>query len=326
MGNRLPHQRRGYIPLPIKDGLNPTRVRVPEEVSPIKAADFLMEVIQTQRHRHSDDDLEALMKRFADQEVVLFDATPISPEYLLSAEQDVFFYRTPAPETPVPYNIPIVYEDNDILVADKPPFMATMPRARHIVETATVKLRRSTGIDDLAPAHRLDRLTSGLLLFTKRREVRGAYQTLFARREVHKTYSAIAEHQVLDTPLVWQSRMEKTPGEIQGRIEPGEINAITNLSSITPLTSSEQKAMEDIHGSQPQLARYSLSPETGKTHQLRLHMWAAGVPILGDPVYPVIYPVDAEDMNVPMHLTAAELAFTDPLSGKPRHFHTSLAF
>ena len=152
----------GLHPLPIKDGLNPTRVRVPEEVSPIKAADFLMEVIQTQRHRHPDDDLEALMKRFADQEVVLFDATPISPEYLLSAEQDVFFYRTPAPETPVPYNIPIVYEDNDILVADKPPFMATMPRARHIVETATVKLRRSTGIDDLAPAHRLDRLTSGL--------------------------------------------------------------------------------------------------------------------------------------------------------------------
>ena len=213
MGNRLAHQRKGYSPLPIKDGLNPTRVRVPADIAPITAFDFLMEVIQTQRHRHPDDDAQALEKRFEQREVVLFDSTPISPDTELSAEQDVFFYRTPAPETPVPYDIPIVYEDDDILIADKPPFMATMPRARHIIETATVKLRRSTGIDDLAPAHRLDRLTSGLLLFTKRREIRGAYQTLFARREVQKTYSAIAEYKDFETPLVWQSRMEKLPGK-----------------------------------------------------------------------------------------------------------------
>ena len=326
MGNRLPHQRRGYTPLPIKNGLNPTRVRVPSEVAPIRADDFLLEVIEAQRHRHPDDDADALMKRFADREVVLFDATPISPDTVLSAEQDVFFYRTPAPETPVPYDISIVYEDDDILVADKPPFMATMPRARHIVETATVKLRRSTGISDLAPAHRLDRLTSGLLLFTKRREIRGAYQTLFARREVDKTYSAIAAHKDFETPLVWRSRMEKTPGEIQGRIEPGDTNAITNLISVTPLNPSEQKVIEDIHGEQPQLARYVLAPETGKTHQLRLHMWAAGVPILGDPVYPVIFPVDAENMSIPLRLTAAALAFTDPQTGQPRQFHTTLTF
>lgn len=326
MASRLPHQRKGYSPLAIKDGLNPTRVRVPADVAPIRAFDFLTEVIQTQRHRHPDDNGAALKERFAQREVVLFDATPISADTVLSADQDVFFYRTPAPEQPVPYDIPIVYEDADILVADKPPFMATMPRARHIVETATVKLRRSTGIDDLAPAHRLDRLTSGLLLFTKHREVRGAYQTLFARREVHKTYSAIADYADFSTPLTWQSRMEKTPGEIQGRIEEGEINAITTLVGVVPLTGEEQKALEKIHGEQSALARYTLAPETGKTHQLRLHMWAAGVPILGDPVYPIIYPVDAEDMNIPMHLTAAGLEFIDPVSGKPREFHTTLSF
>lgn len=326
MGNRLSHQRKGYSPLPIKDGLNPTRVRVSAEVAPIQAFDFLMEVIQTQRHRHPDDDAVALQERFNKREVVLFDATPIYPSTELSAEQDVFFYRTPAPETPVPYDIPIVYEDQDILVADKPPFMATMPRARHIVETATVKLRRSTGLDDLAPAHRLDRLTSGLLLFTKHREVRGAYQTLFARREVQKTYSAIADYKDFQTPMLWESRMEKTPGEIQGRIEEGDVNAITSLVDVNPLSPDEQQAMDDIHGKQNQLARYTLAPKTGKTHQLRLHMWAAGIPILGDPVYPVIYPVDAEDMNIPMHLTAAQLEFVDPLSGKPREFHTTLTF
>src|SRR5699024_7280684 len=155
---------------------------------------------------------------------------------VLSADQDVVFYRTPAPEQPVPYDIPIVYEDADILVAATPPFMATMTRARHIEEAATVKVRRSPGIDDLEPAHRVARLMSGMMLFTKHREVRGAYQTLFARREVHKTYSAIADYADFSTPLTWQSRMEKTPGEIQGRIEEGEINAITTLVGVVPLT------------------------------------------------------------------------------------------
>ena len=69
--------------------------------------------------------------------------------------------------------------------------MATMPRASHITETATVRLRRATGNEELTPAHRLDRATSGLLLLTKRREIRGAYQELFARREVHKEYLSL---------------------------------------------------------------------------------------------------------------------------------------
>ncbi|MFH0411414.1 pseudouridine synthase [Corynebacterium sp. L4756] len=326
MGNRLSHQRKGYSPLPIKDGLNPTRVRVPEDITQIVAFDFLEQVIMSQRHRHPLDNADALLERFKANEVVIFDATPISPETILRANQDVFFYRTPAPEEPVPYDIHIVYEDDDIIVVDKPPFMATMPRARHITETATVRLRRSTGIDELSPAHRLDRLTSGLLLFTKHRGVRGSYQTLFARREVSKTYIAIAEYAHFTTPLTWASRMEKTPGEIQGRIEEGEHNAITQLADVTPLTHDEQQKLEAIHGEQKPLARYTLKPQTGKTHQLRLHMWAAGVPILGDPVYPVIHPVDAEDMNIPMHLTAAVLGFTDPISGQEREFRTTLDF
>ncbi|MBG9350850.1 23S rRNA pseudouridylate synthase, partial [Corynebacterium belfantii] len=66
--------------------------------------------------------------------------------------------------------------------------------------------------------------------------------------------------------------------------------------------------------------RYTLKPHTGKTHQLRLHMLAAGVPILGDTIYPTILDEDAEDYSRPMHLTSTELGFIDPLTGRPRLF------
>ena len=227
----------------------------------------------------------------------------------------------PAPETPVPYDVPILFEDEHILVADKPPFMATMPRARHIVQTATVQLRRMTGNNELAPAHRLDRLTSGILLFTKHRDVRGAYQILFAEKKVQKTYQAIAEYRRFPTPLQWASHLTKTPGEIQGRIGDGSPNAFTTLAAVELI---DNTPYEKLHGHLPKLGKYTLKPTTGKTHQLRLHMWQAGVPILGDPVYPKIFPENAEDMRIPMHLTATNIEFTDPITGKPRHFESDL--
>lgn len=311
------------MPLPIRDGLNPTRARVP--VASVSAWDFLWHLISTQRHRAASDDEAALRARFAAGEVVLRNGTRLRPESIVTEGQDVYFYRQPAPEVPVPYDIPILFEDEHILVADKPPFMATMPRARHIVETATVRLRRATGNNDLSPAHRLDRLTSGVLLFTKDRSVRGAYQTMFAERRVTKNYEAIAALRDFQTPTLWETRIEKVPGEIQGRLVDGPINAVTTLADAAPVSPSEQSELETIHGPQPPLGRYTLKPATGKTHQLRLHMWRAGVPILGDPVYPTVLPESAEDMTVPMHLLAKSITFVDPLSGLERTFASKRA-
>lgn len=327
MANRVIHRSRkvpqSNRPLPIRDGLNPTRARLPEDAAPTRADELLARLIRTQRHRHPEDGEAALLRRFAAGEVVLRSGAPLAPDSLVQPGWDVWFYRMPAPERPVPHQIRVIHRDEDLLVVDKPPFLATMPRGRHITETVTVRLRRETGIQDLTPAHRLDRLTSGVLVFTVRPEIRGAYQRLFADRAVTKTYEAIARHDAAlahHSPLAWASRMEKTPGEIQGHIVDGEPNAFTTLADVVPLTDPEQTAVEAIHGPLPRQARYLLRPETGRTHQLRLHMWEAGVPILGDPVYPRIHAEDEEDMAVPMHLIARELAFTDPLTGEPRVF------
>ncbi|MFG6303669.1 pseudouridine synthase, partial [Corynebacterium hesseae] len=241
MGQRISQKGRGATPLPIRDGLNPTHARVVE--GPITAWDFVHDLIVTQRHRHPDDNDSALQARFTANEVVSQDGTPLSPDSTLATNAMVYFYRMPAPETPVPYDIPILHEDEHLLVVDKPPFMATMPRARHITETATVRLRRMTGNNELSPAHRLDRLTSGILVFTKDRTVRGAYQTLFAERRVTKTYEAIAPLADVSPGTVWRSRMEKTPGELQGRIVEGEVNAITEVGGVEPVDKAPYEAI-----------------------------------------------------------------------------------
>lgn len=297
-------------PLPPRDGLSATRARYPGP-GPTTAFDFVWHLVSTQRHRHPDDDEAAVIERFSQGQVLLIDATPLTPSSPIQPGTDVFFYRRPAPETPVPYSVDVVYEDDDILVADKPPFLATMPRAAHITETATVRLRRLTGNEELTPAHRLDRMTSGLLLFTQRRSARGAYQELFARREVQKRYEAVAPclpgEAMRDLPLRWRSHIDKRHGDIASvEIPSREPNALTVVHAVTPLSSG--------------LARYLLEPVTGRTHQLRVHMNSAGVPILHDPVYPTVLPFGEEDFTKPMMLKSVALSFTDPISGARRSF------
>lgn len=317
-------RRKSPPPLPPRGGLGASRVRVPD--APIAAGDFLTEVIMGQRHRHPDDDADAVLKRFTDGEVVLRDGTPLSPNDTLQPGTDVFFYRRPAPETPVPFTHTVVFEDDNVLIVNKPPFLATMPRAAHITETLTVRLRRETGNEELTPAHRLDRMTSGLLLLTKRQEARGAYQDMFARREVRRLYSAIAPYDPSLLSGTWRHHIVKEHGELASRILRGaEPNSETMFLGATRLPSSEEDTVQKRYGVKRPIGRYLLEPITGRTHQLRIQMLDAGVPIIGDTVYPVPRPFGEDDFSKPMLLECISVAFTDPLSGNDVHFTTDPA-
>ena len=200
-------------PLPPRDGLGPARLRV--HGGPL--GDELA------RRFGPDVAARAIAGEVVDQHGAVLD-----PATVLPAGAVVYLYRDLLDEVPVPFDIPVLYQDEDIVVADKPHFLATMPRGRHVAQTALVRLRRQLGVDELSPAHRLDRLTAGVLLFTTHREVRGAYQTLFARGAVRKTYlarAAVDPNVVL--PRVVCSRIIKPRSSFQAVEEAGEPNAVT---------------------------------------------------------------------------------------------------
>ncbi len=222
----------------------------------------------------------------------------------------LWFHRNLPVEPTVPFPIGIVHRDEHLVVVDKPHFLATIPRGRHVVETALVRLRRDLGLPELSPAHRLDRATAGLLMFVVHRAHRGAYQTLFRDREVIKTYEAIAPHDPgLALPRTVCSRIVKERGLIRAVDVDGPPNAETHI---------------ELLAHRGGLGRYRLRPTTGRTHQLRLHLCGLGVPILGDDLYPEIRERALDDYRAPLQLLAAELAFTDPLTGAPRRFTSRL--
>jgi tRNA pseudouridine32 synthase/23S rRNA pseudouridine746 synthase len=223
----------------------------------------------------------------------------------------VWFRRQLVPEPVVPFAVEVLHRDDRIVVVDKPHFLATTPRGTHVTETVLVRLRDALGLPELAAAHRLDRLTAGVLVLTAHREHRGAYAGIFQAREVEKTYEALARFDpTLDFPRVVAGRIEKRRGSLQAEVVAGEPNAETLIELV------------EARGG---YARYRLTPSTGKTHQLRVQLAALGLPILGDSLYPRVLDVADDDFTTPLQLVARRLRFIDPIDGTPRDYTSKIA-
>jgi tRNA pseudouridine32 synthase/23S rRNA pseudouridine746 synthase len=294
-------------PLPQRDGLDAAWLRTPDNVPDAVAPwatmlDFLVDrfpaVVPVAEMLAAGDFVDQSGRPWTG-------ADPYRPHVF------VWFHRTLAPEPLVPFAVEVLHADARLVVVDKPHFLATTPRGTHVRETVLVRMRGSLGLPDLAPAHRLDRLTAGVLVLTAHRRYRAAYAGLFQARTVQKTYEALAPFDPgMEFPRLVRSRIEKRRGSLQAEVVAGEPNAETLVELV------------ETRGG---YARYRLTPTTGRTHQLRVQLAALGLPILGDPLYPAVLDVDADDFSTPLQLVASRLSFTDPIDQTPRAFTSRFA-
>lgn len=222
----------------------------------------------------------------------------------------LYYYRALPVEARIPFEAAVLYQDQHLIVADKPHFLPVTPSGHYLQETLLVRLKNQLGIDSLIPIHRIDRETAGLVLFCVQPEERDAYQALFRRHEVVKHYEAIAPWRAdLQFPLWRKTRIVEDEPFFRQREAPGEANSETLIDVL------------EVRG---KWALYGLSPVTGKKHQLRVHMNALGLPICNDRMYPPVEVTLEDDHAQPLQLLARSIAFTDPLTGQPCKFVSRL--
>jgi tRNA pseudouridine32 synthase/23S rRNA pseudouridine746 synthase len=284
--------------LPTRDGISPSLVWLPH--GPWKTlGEFFA-------FRFPMVSAESWAERMSRGEVVddLGVALSIDSPFRIGA--CVFYYRQRRDETPIPFEEKILFLNDQLLVVDKPHFVAVTPGGRFLRETLLARLKRSTGIDTLTPIHRLDRETAGVMMFSVDPSTRSLWQSLFRHRKVDKVYEAIAPFRdSISFPREVSSCIVRDDKFFRMCEVKEEANAFTTIDLI------------ERRGS---LALYRLYPHTGKMHQLRVHMNSLGIPILNDRFYPEALPAGADDFSAPLQLLARSLAFTDPVAGEARFF------
>jgi tRNA pseudouridine32 synthase/23S rRNA pseudouridine746 synthase len=130
----------------------------------------------------------------------------------------LIYFRRLAREPEIPFEEEILFQDEHILVADKPHFLPVTPSGLYLHQTLLSRLKKKTGIQALSPIHRIDRDTAGLVIFSVNPKERAQYQNLFRDREVKKVYEAIApysEKLVAQLPMNYQSRIEESEHFLQ---------------------------------------------------------------------------------------------------------------
>ncbi len=299
--------------IPMRDGVSPSCIALPRmRVPPWPTLlDFLTERLPRVTRAE-------WLARLQAGEVVGEDGRQLPPDTPYENGVRVYYWRGLPQEQVIPFQETVVFQDEHLVVADKPHFLPVTPGGRYVQQSLLVRLKKRLQLPDLSPLHRIDRETAGLVVFSVRPSDRDAYQRLFRERRIAKTYEAIApaaphlpwpltrRSHILECEDAFYKMREAAPNE--GRPD----NSETHIEVL------EQRGP---------WARYRLSPVTGKRHQLRVHLHGLGLPMVGDQFYPVVRraPGEAEDFADPLQLLAQAIAFTDPVNGTHRRFESALS-
>ena len=285
------------------EGVSASRVYLPAGVTHSTLLDFFITHFP---HIEADE----WLARFAQGLVITQDGEAVAAHDAYLPNIHLFYFRRLAREPEIPFEEHILYQDEHILVADKPHFLPVTPSGLYLHQTLLNRLKKKTGIQTLSPIHRIDRDTAGLVVFSINPQERARYQNLFRDRVVKKVYEAIApysEDLIPRLPLTYQSRLEESDHFLQMQEVEGKSNADTYIELIEMMDP---------------WAKYRLIPGSGKKHQLRCHLNALGVPILHDQIYPILTPYQEYDLDLskPLQLLAKEIHFTDPITAQERVF------
>lgn len=286
----------------MRDGVSPSCV-----VLPSQGDGWLLDYLAERLPLVARADWQARMDAGA---VVDAQRQPLRADQRFVPGQRVYYWRTLESETPIPFEAQVLYEDERLLLVDKPHFLPVLPTGKYVQNSLLVRLKLATGNAALSPLHRIDRDTAGLVLLSKDAATRGVYQALFRDRAMHKRYEAVAPMRAgLEFPREHHSRME----ESQRFFLMHEVSGAPNSHTLM-----------DVVESNGHWARYSLQPISGKRHQLRVHMAALGIAIRNDAFYPEVNDPPEGDFSRPLQLLAKELGFVDPVSGVQHAFTSRL--
>ncbi|HWG57268.1 MAG TPA: RluA family pseudouridine synthase [Gaiellaceae bacterium] len=247
----------------------------------------------------------SLAERLIGDGAVTVDGRPRPKSHRLEGGEEVVV-ALPAEAGPLEaeeMDVPVAWEDEHLLVVDKPPGLVVHPSGSTTTGTLAhglVALDAAGGEDDRPGiVHRLDRDTSGLLVVARSQEAHTRLQELIRRREVERRYVALV-----------RGRPRSRSGRISAPI--GRDRTDRTRHSLDSATPRDAVTWFEVVELLPAHALLEVRLETGRTHQIRVHLEAIDLPVSGDPVYGVEGDLGLERQ----FLHAASLAFTHPFTGE----------
>lgn len=247
--------------------------------------------------------------RFSSGDIVDSGLEPVEPSRLVWAGERLHTRERSKVEPPVNPAIGLLHEDEAIIVIDKPAPLPMHPSGRFNRNTLQAILSSAYAPEKPKPAHRLDANTSGLAVFTRTRAFARILQPRFERGELQKWYLARVAGHPVDDAFRCVAPINESPG-------PGGSRCVVAEGGL------EASTMFEVHrrdGDGTALLR--VRPLTGRTNQIRVHLWHLGLPIIGDPMYlPGARLGDTQTLGVqdpPLNLHAWRLEFQHPRDGKP---------
>ncbi|OPZ99889.1 MAG: Ribosomal large subunit pseudouridine synthase D [Planctomycetes bacterium ADurb.Bin412] len=247
----------------------------------------------------------------------------IEPGDRLEAGDELEWRRPPWEEPPVPTQIPVLYEDHDLIVVDKPAGLPVVPAGGYLENTLVHLMGISHPVPEPpVPVHRLGRGTSGALLLARTARARASLCAQFRRGggeegAVRKIYRAITGDVVgLPNEIEILQPIGLVPHAGLGAVHAAALDGLPACSRCRILARSGSRVIWEI------------DLVTGRPHQIRIHLASIGAPLLGDPLYgPGGVPLPGSDAlpgDIGYTLRACSLGFAHPATGAPMEVHAPI--